>query len=533
MSAAGYSRPMTAAGLALLLCGVAPAALAQQAQTQQALATASTQATGISQEQLLALVGRLDALEQRNEALEAQILDLKAAQASGNQALREQASANTVSLANGRPTFATGDGQFTASIRGIIQLDAAQYDQRRPGTLAADVRRGSVGDATEADRARDLGDGTNFRRVRLGVEGKAWGDWNYNLLLDFGGSGVEEAGKITNAYVEYAGLQPLKFRVGAFAPITGLEDATLNTASLFPERAAVTELVRGFAGGDGRTGAAVLSNGDRWSVFGGVTGATVVTQNFDEQLGVVGRITWLPMKGQDSLVHVGANVNLIVNPATTGPDIAPAGAASPVRLRERPELRVDGTRLIDTGNIDADSLSSYGLELGWQQKRFTLQGEYFWIDVARRNSLLAGPKFSGWYGQAAWTLTGQARRYNTANGGFDVPRVEAPFSLKAKTWGIWELAARYSELDLNYRPGGAGTAPSASAVRGGDQKIFTLGLNWYPNNNVRFLADYQRAEVRRLSPGGATFGAGALTPPAGAQIGQDLNIWSFRTQYAF
>ncbi|HYD44744.1 MAG TPA: hypothetical protein VEA79_05715, partial [Phenylobacterium sp.] len=25
----------------------------------------------------------------------------------------------------------------------------------------------------------------------------------------------------------------------------------------------------------------------------------------------------------------------------------------------------------------------------------------------------------------------------------------------------------------------------------------------------------------------------AATPPAGAQVGQDLNIWSVRTQYAF
>lgn len=514
--------------LASVMCGVAPAALAQAVPT-----AAGAQPVGISQEQLLALVGRLDALEKRNDELEAQILDLKASQAGGDQALRDQVNANTVSLANGRPTFATGDGQFTAALRGIIQLDAAQYDQRRPGPLATDFRRGSLGDATEADRARDLSDGTNFRRVRFGVEGKAWGDWNYNLLFDFGGSGVEDAGKITNAYIEYAGLQPFRFRVGAFAPITGLEDATSNTASLFPERAAPTELVRGFSGGDGRTGAAVLANGDRWSFFGAVTGATVVTQSFDEQLGVIGRVTWLPMKGQDSLVHVGANVNLIVNPATTGPDVSPAGAASPVRLRERPEMRVDGARLIDTGNIDADSLASYGLELGWQQKQFTLQGEYFWIDVERRNSVLADPSFNGWYAQAAWTITGQPRRYSTANGGFDVPRVEKPFSLKGKSPGIWELAARYSDLDLNYRAGVAGSAPVASAIRGGEQKIFTLGLNWYPNNNVRFLADYQRVEVRRLSPGGTAFGAGALTPPAGAQIGQDLNIWSFRTQYAF
>jgi len=519
---------MTATSLAALLCSVAPAALAQPA-----AATAGAQPVGISQEQLLALVGRLDALEKRNEELEAQILDLKAQTAGADQVIRDQVSANTVSLANGRPTFASGDGQFTASLRGIIQLDAAQYDQRRAGPPATDFRRGSVGDAAEADRARDLGDGANFRRVRFGVEGKAWGDWNYNLLFDFGGSGVEEAGKITNAYIEYAGLQPLRLRVGAFSPITGLEDATSNTASLFPERAAVTELVRGLAGGDGRTGAAVLANGDRWSVFGAVTGATVATQSFDEQLGVIGRVTYLPIKGLDYLVHVGASANLIVNPATTGPNIGPAGAASPIRLRERPEMRVDGARLIDTGNIDADGVQAYGLELGAQLKAFTLQGEYFWIDVERRNSTLADPSFSGWYVQGAWTLTGQARRYNAANGGFDVPRVEKPFSLKDRSWGIWELAARYSELDLDYRAGAAGTAPGASSVRGGEQQIFTIGLNWYPNNNVRFLADYQRVEVNRLSPGGTAFGAGALTPPAGAQVGQDLNIWSFRTQYAF
>lgn len=519
--------PGRVAVLALLLASAAPAALAQ------AVSTAGAPPVGISQEQLLALVGRLDALEKRNEELEEQVLDLKVAGASSAAAVNRKVDANTVSLANGRPTLATGDGQFTAAFRGIVQLDAAQYDQRKPGPLATDFRRGSLGDAVEADRARDLGDGTNFRRVRFGIEGKAWSDWAYNLLFDFGGTGVEDPGKIINAYIEYAGLRPVRLRVGAFAPFSGMEDATSNTAGLFPERSAVAELVRGFAAGDGRTGAAVLANGERWTVFGAITGATVGTQAFDEQLGAVGRVTWLPLRGQDSLVHVGANLNLVVNPATTGPDVAPAGAASPVRLRERPEMRVDGTRLVDTGNIDADSLTSYGLELGWQRKQFSLQGEYFWIDVARRNSALADPSFNGWYAQAAWTLTGQPRRYNAANGGFDVPRVEQPFSLKGKSPGVWELAARYSDLDLNYRAGGAGTAAVASAVRGGEQKILSLGLNWYPNNSVRFLADYQRVEVNRFSPGGTAFGAGALTPPTGVQIGQNLNIWSFRTQYAF
>ena len=523
-------RATVSAGLAVLLASASSAALAQAIPTAPAAAP-----TGISQEQFLALMGRLDSLEKRNEELEQQVLDLKAATAGSDAAIRQQAAAQpTVSLANGRPTFASADGQFTASLRGIVQLDAAHYDQRSPGPQATDFRRGSLGDATEADRARDLGDGTNFRRVRFGVEGKAWGDWSYNLLFDFGGSGVEDVGKINNAYIEYAGFNPVKLRIGAFAPTTGLEDATTNTSSLFLERPAVAELVRGLAGGDGRTGAAVLANGDRWSFFSAVTGNTIAVQTFDEQLGWIGRLTYVPFKDADNLVHIGASANIVINPAATGPDVQPSGAATPVRLRERPELRVDGTRLVDTGNIDADDVRAYGREGGLQHKQFSLAGEYFWLDVNRRASALADPSFSGWYLQGAWTLTGEPRRYNAASGGFDSPKIAKPFSLKAHTWGAWELAARYSELDLNYHAGLAGVAaPSASSVRGGDQKIFTLGLNWYPNANVRFLADYQHVDVTRLSPGGTAFGAGVLTPPAGAQIGQDLNIWSFRTQYAF
>ena len=63
-------RSVTAFGLAVLLCGVAPAAMAQ------VIPTANNPATGISAEQALALSARLDALEKRNDELEAVIQDL-------------------------------------------------------------------------------------------------------------------------------------------------------------------------------------------------------------------------------------------------------------------------------------------------------------------------------------------------------------------------------------------------------------------------------------------------------------------------
>jgi phosphate-selective porin OprO/OprP len=98
-------------------------------------------------------------------------------------------------------------------------------------------------------------------------------------------------------------------------------------------------------------------------------------------------------------------------------------------------------------------------------------------------------------------------------------------------WGALELAARYSVSDLNYRET---LLPAAGGIRGGEQTAITLGVNWYVNNNIRFLLDYQWVEVDRLSTGVANaYGTGVFVPPAGAQIGQDLEIVSIRTQFTF
>lgn len=475
---------------------------------------------------------RIEALEAQLQALSQQIADLKAATAANLKDVRTAQSATTVSLANGRPTISTGDGAFTASFRGIFQADAAIYDQAAAGPLGSDFRRGSFNDAAENDRARDLSDGVNVRRARLGIEGKVFGAFDYNMIYDFGGSGTEEAGKISSAWIQYSGY-PVKIRAGIYAPVTSLEDAANNTGSLFVERASVAETVRGLAGGDGRAAIGVLANGDRWNFSAAVTGNTVTTNTFDEQVGFIGRAAYVPLRGENWLIHVGANANLVIDPAATGPNVAATGgAATPIRLRDRPELRVDGTRLIDTGNIDADGVNVFGLEFGAQRKNLFVQAEYFNIDVERRNSSLPDPEFDGWYVQAGWTLTGEARRYTTATAGFDSPRPAKPFDPKKNQWGALELGVRYSNLDLNYLSGGPGNPPLPGAIRGGEQNIFSVGLNWYLNNAVSVNATYRNVEVQRLSPGGAAFVAGS-TPPAGAEVGQDLDIWSLRTQYAF
>ena len=449
--------------------------------------------------------------------------------------LRRQDEQPKVKLDNGRPSFESADGSFTAQIRGRVQFDVAAYDQDSDGLPATDFRRGSIGDAVEAAKARDLSSGANFRRAQLGVEGTFFKDFGYALSYQFGGSGTEEGGRIQDVYIEYKGVKGWKFRAGAFSPPANLDDAVGSADTLFLERASSSEIQRSLAGSEGRAGIGALGSGERWTASLVLTGGTIGTTAFDEQLALVGRVTGLAYSDPQFQLHLGANATYIFQTPDLGIDTA---ARSPVRLRDRPENRVDGTRLVDTGNIDAVSVFAPGFEIAARYKALLLQGEYFWYQIERRRPAsgvaLPDPDFSGFYVQASYTLTGEPRKYNTQNGAFAAPKPAKFIGGKddAAGGGAWEIAARYSVLDLNYNEGNRGAATPVGGIRGGRQEIWTAGINWYLNAATRLTADYQYVDVDRLSPGGNNFGT-VSTPPAGAQIGQSLNIFSLRAQFSF
>jgi phosphate-selective porin OprO and OprP len=133
-------------------------------------------------------------------------------------------------------------------------------------------------------------------------------------------------------------------------------------------------------------------------------------------------------------------------------------------------------------------------------------------------------------------LSGERRRYNMATGSFQNPRAMVPFSSNGG-FGAWELAARYSRMNLNFMEGLEGTAALPGSVRGGDQNIWTLGMNWYPTPNVKLMMDYMLVDVDRLNPAGPAntqpFGPTPNTPPLGVEIGQDLEVFALRTQFNF
>ena len=493
------------AGVALIAVSAGAAAAQETVQTQPAGSAAPEDPRDV----------KIRALEQAVETLASEVQDLKAGQSAGLKDVRAAVSnLPQVSFTGGRPQIASADGAFKAALRTVVQLDTAHY---------------SVSPNTAANGT--FSSGTNFRRARLGFDVTAYKDWNVAIWGDFGGSGTETP-VLNQAFIEYAGFHPfglkapLRLRVGAWATPTGLEDATTNSEELFLERGQAAELVRSLAAGDGRSGVGFFANGDHWYASGTLTGAVVgapATAEFGEQEGFLARIALNPLYGKDYDLHIGANISDVLSP--------PDNAAGPlqtqvVRLRIQPEIRVDsnGTRLIDTGNLNADGLVAYGLEGGASLRNFYVAGEWYKIDVSRTTvGAVASPwdpSFSGWYVQGAWTITGERHKWSPANGGFRGVQPASNFDPKKGTWGAWEIAGRYSRLSLDDQAGLAGKAAPLGGIRGGEEKITTVGLNFYPNPAMRFLFDYQWIRTNRLNA-------------AGAQIGEDVNVASFRSQFAF
>lgn len=476
-------------------------------------------------------------LEAQNKLLEAQQAQLDALTKQLGQSKISTQEVPKLAFNNNRPTVTSADGRSSISFRANVQLDGALYGESAEGPLTTDYRRGSVGGLPnrENNAARDFSDGFYFRRARFGVEGTMARDFNYRLLLELGGSGTEGPTRINDAWIAYTGIAPFTFQLGAFSPAANMDDGTSPEDLPFLERASASELSRALAGADGRIGFAVKANGPRWMSSLAFTTRTVNdAEVFDTQLAAVARAGFLAASGTDYNLHLGASGTYVFSPADQGSGTSPR---HPLRFRDRPEIRVDSVRLVDTGNIDADNANVYGVEFGGNWRNWYLQGEHFWFNVERAlPSTLPDPDFAGYYLQGSWVFTGESRRYNATTGSFQNPRPMIPFSGNGG-FGAWELAARYSNLNLDFMEGAEGSAAVPGAVRGGEQSVVTLGLNWYPNPNVKVMMDYIMIDVDRLNPAGPgntqPFGPAPNTPPIGVEIGQDLDVFALRTQFSF
>ncbi len=429
-----------------------------------------------------------------------------------------------VKMTNNRPTICTADDQNCISITSRLHLDVGGYDYR-PNSAATSPQR--------------LNDGINARRARIGVLGKFWGDWNYALIYDFGGSSDGFGGSapgslpgggasgIENAYLSYTGFKPfggnLAIEGGYMDVAYTLDEATGSNDSMFMERASSQVIATSIAAGDFRSAAGARWYNDRLWLGSYATGPTsgaihsassITPAGTSEQLGVTARAAGQLVSTKEYSLHLGGNAEFLVRPARN----QITGAQS-LTLSDRPELRIDPTATVAAPLTNVSGAQVYSVEAAAHYGPLYVQGEYFWFNVDRGAvAALSQPSatFDGGYVQASYALTGERRVYNPGNGAYSAIVPTDPFLLNGSGWGAFEIAGRVSVLDLNDQLG------VASGVAGGKQTVYTAGLNWYANRNVRFMLNYLHGTVDRQI---------SATNPGDA--GSKFDAVAMRTQVAF
>jgi phosphate-selective porin OprO/OprP len=450
---------------------------------------------------------------------------------------------------NGRPVIATGDGRFTMGVRVRFQSDFAAFGQ--DGTHPA----GFAGPS-------DLSSGAVIRRAYFGIEGKAYSDFAYEFRLNAGGSnggsagasGVPTAGEgdplLNKAVVTYTGVPNWHFSAGIIEPAFMFEGTTSSAQLMFLERPEIDNIAADtFGAGDSRRGIEIGwaktdtfwagDNVTATATFSGQkTGSTANHGNGgDENTQVLGRITDRIWSNGFSNIQIGVSGAKVLNSGSTN---GAGGGSQAINLQDRPEVRVDGTRLISTGGVAAKTADMFAVDLGGNIDNFFLGGEYAQFTLDRQcGSILAvnnaacgtstnvidHPTFSGWYVEGSWILTGETKGYSPAAinnevGGFNGPVPSRPFSMSGGSWGAFELVARYSNTDLNWHTNQLATTSQLAGVLGGEERVIALGLNWYLNRNVRVMIDDNIITVKK--------GTAAIPN----RDGQDINVFGVRLQFA-
>ena len=444
-------------------------------------------------------------------ATKADVAALQSELASYKNTQRLEAQENAkVTMTNGRPMISSSDGRFTFQPRALAQFDFGFYNQKESAALLP------------AANGPQLSSGANFRRAHLGAQGKIFGDFSYLFNFDFGSSnGNEQQGRVQSVYLQYDGLKPWAFRIGAYPPPASLEDGTSAADVIFMERDAPTDAARAITGADGRDAATVIYSDPSLYAALSFTGGKVADTSVyaDEQTGVMGRVADMVYTDNDWAFLVGANGSYVITPPYA--NVAGPTGTHTVTISAGPETTFDdtGTKLVSTGAINVDHVTQWGLEGAAQWRTLYAQGGYYGYSMERVGTM-EDPDFNGWYLMGSWVLTGERRAYSAANGAFSAPKPRIPFSFASGGWGAWELALRYSDLDLNFNEGNQGTAAGVSTIRGGEQQITSFGVNWYPNTLLRFDLNLQHVDVDRLST-------------AGAFVGQDFDVVALRSQFQF
>jgi phosphate-selective porin OprO/OprP len=423
---------------------------------------------------------------------------------------------------NGSFTLESGDGKNTMALTGRLHFDARSID----------ANAGADTEANESSRhAASLGDNFEIRRARIGVKGKMFEHYDYEVIANAVGSNTNI---VDVAYVNAGMFEKAQLKLGQFKQPFNLEEYGTSSNNIdFMERSYINQLTPAKKPGAMIHG--VLPKGFTYAGSVYQQNAFGETDADSTGKGFAGRLTanvaelagW---NTKESVLHIGVagfDSEYGVTPAGSSKGHASGAETNGTVFSFRTEgrgmtptyrMQIGGAATGGAGSSVLSNDSStvnnkaYGLELAAAHGSFKVQGEYTNqnFDAVTKNDTtkFAKADVEAFYVEALYMLTGENYADWYKNGAWGGIKPKNNFEVETgKGRGAWEIGLRYDEYSVdNVSIGGTGsrvqgslngntaTSNTSTTGVGGGAKTYTAGVKWQLTPNMRVLANYSHTK---------------------------------------
>ena len=357
-------------------------------------------------------------------------------------------------MRNGKLVFESEDGNFRWWFDSRIQFDGAIYFENKNA----------------------LSNGVHLRRATFAVKTLLYRDWQAEVDIDFAEAvSTKSQVELRDMWIKYTFAKfNLSLQAGNFKEPFGMERLNSSRLLLFLERSAISSAIP--------MGRRVGISARYWTDYAQVTAAIMGHETStrvdkgqrDEGYSTNLRVSVAPINNFGENLHFGLSGSYKI------PDVTSELRANTIEISARTESYVANPKLLHTGDIaDVNYYNRYGAELMYINGPFYFQSEFMGTSIYRWYGKPT-VNLKGGYVMAAWMITGENRYYYVDEG--EVGPIEAP----KNSCGAFELAARYSVTNLN---------DLDTDIHGGQSNQIMLGLNYYPNPNIKLQFNYSIVNV--------------------------------------
>ncbi len=387
--------------------------------------------------------------------------------------------------------------------------------------------------------------GTDFRRARLGAKASVTDTTNAFFQMDFAFFGRPTFTDVWAEQKEIPGIGSL--RIGQWKQPFSLEVVSSFRYTTFVERSVLFQAFTPFR----HIGTGIYNNSDDLKTTWAASIFAAGQDQFGGSIGNSGgwasaeRFTYCPFWDEESkgreYLHLGVAHYFSAPPNKstifrTIPELYIGNQASgTVGTSGQPAPGSNNgiPFFVNTGQLGVNNFNVVGTEALWVEGPLSFQTEAMLAMVNQASGVggttnLGGggmATFPGAYASVGYFLTGEHRPYDRKSG--TIERV-VPFQNFSPWkdecgWGAWEVASRFSYIDLN-----------SQNIHGGQMNDYTGGLNWFltPYWKIQFNYIYSASNYSYLMPVGGA-GGGSSNTPAGVFFGNHTSMFDLRCQMDF